>query len=367
MRSARSLQPALAILLCVVPAAAQQYLPNQLAGWTGSPLTTYEPAALESIVGDEAAVLREYGVRRAERRTYMRGNDSFTLTLFRMQDPSAAYGAFHFLRGDRMVRADIAPLSAVTEDRALAVAGNLLVEAADADPLAVAAEMKSLLVQLRQRADAAPFPSLERYLPVQGRVAGSERYAVGPAAMNRFLPVASGDWLGFSSGAEAELAWYRADDGQATLVLVNYPTPQMAQHWLEKLEQSFHLNLESAPTDSRPVIYARRSSALVALVFNAGSRRVAERLLQQIQIETQITWNEPGFMAEEPPFTSMLMTVFVGTGIIMLFCIVAGIAFGGVRVVIKLLFPHKVFDRPNQIEVLQLGLSSKPIQAKDFY
>jgi hypothetical protein len=47
--------------------------------------------------------------------------------------------------------------------------------------------------------------------------------------------------------------------------------------------------------------------------------------------------------------------------------VVLGIAFGGVRVVTKRLFPGRVFDRPNQMEVLQLGLSGKRIDPSDFY
>jgi hypothetical protein len=38
-----------------------------------------------------------------------------------------------------------------------------------------------------------------------------------------------------------------------------------------------------------------------------------------------------------------------------------------VRVLLKTLFPGKVFDRPGQMEVLQLGLSSKRIDPRDFY
>lgn len=367
MRVARISRGLLAALLWALPACAQQWLPNAFSGWSGSPLTTYEPAALETIAGDDAVVLREYGVLRAERRTYTRGNDSLTLTLFHMQDPSAAYGAFLYLRGDQMIHADFAPLSAVSEGRALAAAGNLLLEATNTNPVAQAAEIKLLLSQLQQRAQAGPLPVLGRYLPAKGQIADSERYLLGPVALNRFLPIASGDWLGFSSGAEAQLARYRIEGRETTLVLANYPTPQLAQHWLEKLAENFQLNPKSSPTDSRPVIFARRAGAMVATVFGAGSWQQAEGLLQQIQVQTQITWNEPGFKATEPPFTSMLLTVFLGTGIIMLFCIVAGIAFGGFRLIIKLLFPHKVFDRPSQVEILQLGLSSKPIEAKDFY
>jgi hypothetical protein len=36
-------------------------------------------------------------------------------------------------------------------------------------------------------------------------------------------------------------------------------------------------------------------------------------------------------------------------------------------VLIKKLFPGKVFDRPEDIEVLQLGLSGKRIDPRDFY
>ena len=44
-----------------------------------------------------------------------------------------------------------------------------------------------------------------------------------------------------------------------------------------------------------------------------------------------------------------------------------GIAFGGVRVLTKRFFPGKVFDRPEDMEVLQLGLSGKRIDPRDFY
>jgi hypothetical protein len=57
----------------------------------------------------------------------------------------------------------------------------------------------------------------------------------------------------------------------------------------------------------------------------------------------------------------------VGTGVILMFALVAGIGFGGVRLVVKYFFPGRVFDRDTHVEILQLGLTSKPIEAKDFY
>jgi len=42
--------------------------------------------------------------------------------------------------------------------------------------------------------------------------------------------------------------------------------------------------------------------------------------------------------------------------IIFLFMLVAGIAFGGVRIVIKRLYPNRVFDRPEDMEITRLNL-----------
>jgi hypothetical protein len=36
---------------------------------------------------------------------------------------------------------------------------------------------------------------------------------------------------------------------------------------------------------------------------------------------------------------------------------VAGIAFGGFRILMKRLFPDKIFDRPEQMEIIALHLS----------
>ena len=51
----------------------------------------------------------------------------------------------------------------------------------------------------------------------------------------------------------------------------------------------------------------------------------------------------------------------------MVVAVVLGVAFGGVRVVAKIFFPGRVFDRPEQMDILQLGLSGKRIDSRDFY
>ncbi len=42
-------------------------------------------------------------------------------------------------------------------------------------------------------------------------------------------------------------------------------------------------------------------------------------------------------------------------------------AFGGFRLLTKLVLPGKVFDSEDRVEILQLGLTSKPVRTADFY
>ena len=103
------------------------------------------------------------------------------------------------------------------------------------------------------------------------------------------------------------------------------------------------------------------------MVLAPSSTEYAKNLREAANYETQVTWNEASQAATDPPITSTLVKIIMGTGVFMVVAVVLGIAFGGVRVVTKRFFPGKVFDRPNQMEVLQLGLSGKRIDPSDFY
>ena len=55
------------------------------------------------------------------------------------------------------------------------------------------------------------------------------------------------------------------------------------------------------------------------------------------------------------------------TGAIMLLVLAASLGFGGFRLLAKFLAPGKIFDRTADVEILQLGINSKPVEVKDFY
>jgi hypothetical protein len=204
-------------------------------------------------------------------------------------------------------------------------------------------------------------------LPEHGRVLGTERYALGPAAYRAaavaleradFAPLA--DLAGFSSGAEAMLARYKAGAHEAVLLLIEYPTPQLAELHLRHLQGALSGARQSGSS-------IERKGSLLSIVLGARSAVYAESLRNGVNYDTQVTWNEPSQTATDPPITSILVKIIIGTGIFMGMAVVLGAAFGGVRVVTKIFFPGKVFDRPERMEILQLGLSGKRIDPRDFY
>lgn len=262
---------------------------------------------------------------------------------------------------------DLAPHSLFSRQRALLLIGNLVFEVTGPDLYPARAALKNLAAQFSRQADASPYPTVGEYLPAAGRVRNSERFLLGPVGLARALPGMQGDWVGFNLGAEAELARYRVSGEEAVLILISYPTPQVAARRVPEIARAFAANPAQRISSDRPAVFLRRTSSLVAVVAQTSSQSLADSLLANIHYQDVITWNEPRHTLTDPPWSQVVVGMFVGTGIVMLFAIVAGIGFGGIRLLVKFLLPGKVFDRPNQVEILQLGISSKPIEAKDFY
>ncbi len=152
----------------------------------------------------------------------------------------------------------------------------------------------------------------------------------------------------------------------ATLLIVDFPTPQLATQTLGELQKEFNINGSKGGSGSAE-FFAERSFTLVAVVSGASTQAEANTLLDQIQSGTEFTWDEPTFQFKEPSIEMMVVGAIVGSGFICGFALVAGLAFGGFRLFIKRVLPGKVFDRSAQLQVLQLGLASKPINSEDFY
>jgi len=108
----------------------------------------------------------------------------------------------------------------------LVQSGNYLLRF-DNGPVPGTDALRQLASQLPERHTTAP-PPLHGYMPEKGRIAGSERYALGPTGLTRFESRIPTGMASFERGAEAELARYKVKGTELQLTVLQYPTPQIA-------------------------------------------------------------------------------------------------------------------------------------------
>ena len=346
-------------------------LPDRFGAWEAEGPLKAIPAKDLAANGTEGtaaeAVLKEAGLSGLEQRAYRNGPDHVTLRLFRLRDPSSAYEFYTFLLAPGMRNMGVGRDSALSQYDGRILVGNLVVEvtlSADAKP----ESLQQLASALEPKADASPLPPLKTYLPKEWRIFGSEKYALGPdgfrAAMSSSNEGAYADLskeVGFQDGAEAIFARYQGQQGGGVLLLLEYPTPQVAENRRHHLEEALPAAAKQAG------VTVERKASLLSLVFNATSAMHAQAIRERVDYETQVTWNEPHQSATDPPLVQMLYKIFLFTSLFLVVATVTGIAFGGFRILVKHWLPGKVFDRPEDIEVLQLGLSGKKIDPTDLY
>ncbi|MFZ1203452.1 MAG: DUF6599 family protein [Candidatus Acidiferrales bacterium] len=350
-------------------ASAQQVLPHSFAGWTQTNAQAFGASGMPSSANaqaDAASAATEYGFAGGESATYTQGSQSLDVTLYKMKDPTGAYGEYSYLRVPGMAPANLTDHSSITSDRALVLAGNLVVEIQGNNLTAHTADLKALVNAVAQHAHEEPLPTLWQDLPQKNVVEGTDRYVLGPQTLNQLFPGGIGDSVAFSKGAEAEVARYHLGGHEATLLIVDFPTPQMAEHMLADIKTKYNVD-GSQPGSSAPPLFAVRSLTLLAVIAGVPSQTEADALLAQVQSGAELTWDEPTFQFKEPSIEMMIVGAIEGTGVICLFALIAGLAFGGLRVIVKRSLPGKIFDRTSYVEVLQMGLASKPINAEDFY
>ncbi len=82
----------------------------------------------------------------------------------------------------------------------------------------------------------------------------------------------------------------------------------------------------------------------------------AQTLLNSVNYEAEVTWNEATSVSKRDNIGNLIVGVFALIGIILLISIIFGVFFGGTRILMKRLFPDRVFDRPEDVEIIQLHL-----------
>jgi hypothetical protein len=361
------------LLALATPGMAQtSLLPERLAGWQASgPAVTVKASELGpkwERWAEGEQILAESGVVKIQDRPYRKGADQRGLRVYQFKDPSSAFEFYTFAVVPGMQPLGLGEDSAIQQDDARILVGNLVVQAGLSARLAPSM-LHDVAEALRASTDQTPLPSLRTFLPTEGRVFGSVKYAFGPLgfqsaarALERPEIGELASKVGFErDSAEAVFARYRTPKEDAVLLLIEYPTQHLAEQHLR------HLETVLSPAAKQAGTTLGRKGPLLSLVIRPSSSAYGEALRSAVNYETQVTWNEPRQTMTDPPWATILGKIFVFTLIFMIVAVAFGVAFGGVRVLAKIFFPGKVFDRPNQMDVLQLGLSGKRIDSKDFY
>jgi hypothetical protein len=330
-------------------ATGPNFLPQSFAGWTqtGSASVVTQPERSDAAY---PSVLNEYGFTDSETATYARP-DGRTLTVKadRFKDATGAYGAFTFYRDPAMKVEQIGTKSASDNERILFFRSNVLVDAKfDRVTGMSAAELRELAGMLPEaKSSAANLPTLPEYLPKQGVVENSGKYILGPQALAATKTPLSPELVNFAADPEILTQAYSTADGPVNLMLIEYPTPQIA---IERLRA-----FQAAP-DSGTAFVARRTGPILVVENGAIGGSAAKTLLNSVNYEAEVTWNEATSVSKRDNVGSLLVAVFGLIGILLLFGLAFGIFFGGIRVFLTRYFPGTVLDLPENVEILQLHL-----------
>src|SRR5580658_6961862 len=324
------LQQTLTLLLFVPLAAQAAIFPDHIG--------TFDKSAPTSLSMPDRPLLDEFGLEATEQAEYKSDSKHFTATAWRFRDSTGALSFFEAHRPSGATPAPVSKLATSTSDGTIFAYGNYVFQFAGAVP--PAADLLPVYAQL-PKFEQSPLPALMSFLPSAGVIPNSERYILGPVGLERFEPRIAPSVAAFHLGAEGHPAKYKSPKGPLSLAIFNYPTPSVARERLIEFQKI-------------PGAMVKRAGPLVAVTIDPPDLDSAERLLAQVKYETNLTWSTKVPVNEVKGFARTLLNIFVLAGIILGMCLVAGIAFGGYKVLAR-----KMGRRVDPDAMITLGLDGK--------
>jgi hypothetical protein len=278
-------------------AAPAALLPDSFDGWIAdeAPKSLTDPAQADSA---NAVALKEYEFSGAVQATYKRNGQTLTLRALRFHDASGAYGAYSFYRQNNWPKEKIGTGATSNHNRVLFWQGNIVVDAnfSQISPMS-GSELRELAKQLPILSGSrALAPPLLADLPQVSLDGQTTHYAVGAASYAGSGGVLPPEVVGFDLGAEAVTANYKLRSGIATLTIIDYPTPQMAEAMETKIRAYIKAGKAAQPAFPKPLqdsdqvsLEVRRSGPLVALVSGDAIPDESHKLLARVYFEADVT------------------------------------------------------------------------------
>jgi len=317
----------------VLPPSPKALLPDAFDGWvTTEPSQVMTDAAL--VDAASAAALKEYGFNAALLANYKRGSDTLNMRALRFDDASGAYGAYTFYRKNGWPKEDIGTGAASDHNRILFWQGTTVVDATFSriGPM-TAGELREIARQLPvPTGNRAMIPPILANLP-QAKIDGqTTHYAEGPAGYagsGGALPPALVD---FDKGAEAVTASYSLTSGKATLTIIDYPTPQIAEAQETAIRAYLKAGSQAQPPWPKPLtdsdqasLEVRHSGPLVVVVSGDAVPDDSHRLLETVHFDASLT-AVPQPVESDVQVTSKLL---MGIAVLSIIGAAAAIVLGG--------------------------------------
>jgi hypothetical protein len=347
-----------AALFCWLTAAAYAapqggFLPREFAGWQKNAVSGSGANPVQADPAN-AALLQEYGFSDYEQAVYTRPDRKMTVKAARFGDTSGAYGAFTFYEQPQMLAESIGGAGASAGTRILFYRGNVLVDATlDRVTAMSAAELRELAAALPLvRGNALNPPNLPAYLPKQAAIRNSLRYVVGPVGLSDIGSPLPAGLVKFNSGAEVAVERYHTDEGEATMMVIGYPTPQIAG----ERQRAIEADLGGKNAGGGAGVYSKRTGPYVVVAAGQISAAEAKTLLASVNYDADVTWNENTFFGKRDNLGGLLVGVILLAAILMGAALILGIFFGGFRLLMKRMFPDRIFDRSKDVEIISLRL-----------
>lgn len=280
-----------------LPPSPVAVLPDDFDGWVAAdaPKTVNDAATLDPA---NVAALKEYGLNYGVVANYTREGETLAIRALRFADESGAYGAYTYYRQDGWPKESIGTGAASDKNRVLFWRGDTVVDAtfSHVGPMSAG--------ELREIADKLPVPGGNRsvappvlsYLPQADLQGQTTHYALGPAGYAGAGGVLPPGLVRFDLDAETATANYSVSSGIATLTVIEYPTPQIAQMQETAIRDYIKAGSKAQPpwpktlTDSDTAsLEVRRSGVLVALVSGDAIPDESHRLIEMVHYEVNLT------------------------------------------------------------------------------
>jgi uncharacterized protein DUF6599 len=309
--------------------------------------------------GGDPAIEREYGVRFLEVQVFTQADETAEVVAERATDATSAYGLFTYYRSADMTPEAGMHYAVSGPEGALLFRSQIFIRAVLPPPPAVKVpptSVRSLLAALGADSPLTEdMTALPTPLPSANLVAGSEKYLIGEEAARRILPAIPPDLFGFNLGAEVQTGEYAEGPSHSRVVVITYPTPQIAHSAYDRMQKRLDLNQAGSAAE----MFGKQEGSFVVLVLNAESSAAAAHWMDLFQRRVVVSWDKP-YQGDKPPLYQMLN--FIVLNIIFVFYLCGWSVLGGVILFLskqaaRKWFPQTAYGQPDDARIITLKLS----------